>query len=290
MAILFARLQSPFRKRSGKFSPLKAATLALLFVPLLAMIRDWLSGAAGPIPIIYFTFWTGVWAAMVLLASLAITPARRILALPRLIIIRRMIGVAGLLYTGLHVLTYPMLYRFDWPVILADLSRASIVFASLATLGFLALGLTSFDAMVRTLGARAWNQLHLLIHPSMALASIHFLLSPGSTSGLPFLMSGIFFYLMLWRLLERFWGKGEKPRALLVLALVSAALSLGFETAWLSLYQNIPADETLANTFSLQLDPDLIESGIAPTWQILILGLLVAALGKARGVAFGGRD
>jgi len=93
-----------------------------------------------------------------------------------------------------------------------------LILATVATIGLIALGATSIDAAVRRTGAKGWQQLHNAIYAIAALALIHYLLSPDAYPE-QYLMSGLFFWLMAWRVLNRhvrnrYQGIGSAGRSL----------------------------------------------------------------------------
>jgi methionine sulfoxide reductase heme-binding subunit len=149
------------------------------------------------------------------------------------------------------------------------------VLATVATIGLVALGATSFDLAIRRMGARGWQQLHNIIYPTAALALIHYLLSPDMYPE-QYLMSGIFFWLMAWRMLNR-RGLGADAIMLGVLALVSSLFTAFFEAGWIWLYHGYEPWWTIAN-FSLDL-------GVPAAWKILVLGLLLALAAADRWTA-----
>src|SRR5678815_5284818 len=137
-------------------------------------------------------------------------------------------------------------------------TRLSLIVATASTLGLIALGVTSLDAAVVRMGAD-WNRLHNTVYITTTLALIHYLLSPGSFPE-QFLMCGMFFWLMVWRVLNR-RGRGAEVRALAVLAVVSCLFTVLFEALWNWVYHGAEPSWTLGNNFSLVL-------GVSPGWQI----------------------
>src|SRR5271157_4577202 len=63
-------------------------------------------------PIEYITHFTGDWTIRFIVATLAVTPLRKLLNRPSLIKYRRMIGLFGFFYGCLHFLTYFCLDKF----------------------------------------------------------------------------------------------------------------------------------------------------------------------------------
>src|SRR5947209_4375195 len=86
----------PWQDRNRRFSWLKASTFALMLYP--AIRSAYLFGIEdyGVVPLAGLTYWSGVWATVILLMALAVTPAVTIFRWPALIDVRRMIGVTAL--------------------------------------------------------------------------------------------------------------------------------------------------------------------------------------------------
>jgi sulfoxide reductase heme-binding subunit YedZ len=283
VATLSMRLQSPLRDRRGRISTLKAATFALIVVvPTFAILWPVVTDTAGGLPEILVVYTTGIWAAWLLVLSLCITPARRIFGLPQLIAIRRMLGVSAVVYTIAHFVVFLYLIRIDFgATFLREYTRPTIWVATLSTVGFLMLAATSLDSAVAKMG-RWWNILHNATYVLTALGIGHFLLSRASTSGVPFLFSGIFFWLMAWRVLDRF-KKGASIPWLTGLAFGVTIFNLGFQIVWLWLYRGRAYDRTLRAeipwppNYTSPFDYSLPTLG--PAWlPLLILGLAVPLL------------
>ena len=154
------RLTWPWQDRERGLSWLKAGTFALMFAPAIWLIYQLDTGQFGPVPLGGLTYWSGLWATALLLLALAITPAVTILRLGRLILVRRMIGVAALVYTVAHIIIYFALRLWDFTHIAHEMVvRPSLILATVATLGLIALGATSLDAVVQHMGARGWQRL-----------------------------------------------------------------------------------------------------------------------------------
>jgi methionine sulfoxide reductase heme-binding subunit len=264
----------PWQDRKNGFSWLKASVFTLMFAPGIWLAYQVAAGEFGPVPLGGMTFWSGVWATALILLALAITPALTIAQWGQLIIVRRMIGVAALAYTIAHIIIYFALRFWDFASIAHEMvTRLSLILAVVATIGLIALGVTSVDAAVRRMGAKGWQQLHNAIYAIAALALIHFLLSPDAYPE-QYLMSGMFFWLMGWRVLNR-RGRGRDARALAVLAVSSSLFAAILEAGWLWAYHDYDALDTLDNNFSLVL-------GVSPAWKLLILGLLIAVGAASR--------
>jgi methionine sulfoxide reductase heme-binding subunit len=245
-----------------------------MFVPAIWLMYQAGTKQFGPVPLGGMTYWSGLWATALLLMALAITPALTIVPRSRLIIVRRMIGVTALAYTIAHIIIYFALRFWNFASIANEMvTRISLIVATVATIGLIALGATSLDAAVRRMGAKGWNGLHNTVYVLTALALLHYLLSPGEFPE-QYLMSGMFFWLMVWRVLNR-GGLGTDVRALATLAVASGLFTAFFEAGWAWAYRGYAPLATLAMNFSLAL-------GVSPAWQIFTLGLLIAIAAFAR--------
>lgn len=139
-------------------------------------------GALGANPVETATHTTGAWALYLLLATLLITPLRRLLHLGWLLRFRRLLGLLSFAYASLHFLIW------CGERLAPESSTSSPAAGSLSTelaerpfitLGFLAfllllpLAATSTQGMIRRLGRR-WQMLHRLVYASALLAVMHF--------------------------------------------------------------------------------------------------------------------
>src|SRR5215510_11007146 len=198
------------------------------------------------------TYWSGVWATALLLLALAVTPFGTIFRVSQLIIVRRMIGVTALVYTVAHIIIYFALRFWNFSSIASEMvTRFTLIVATVSTIGIVALGATSLDSAIRRMGTQNWNVLHNLVYAITALALVHYLLSPGLYSS-QYLMSGMFFWLMVWRLLDK-RRRGTDVRTLALLAVASALFTALFEALWTWVYHGFAPLETLGFNFSLIL-------------------------------------
>src|SRR5438552_11768594 len=116
------RLIWPWQDRARRFSWLKASAFALVVLPGVRFAYHFATGEYGMLPIAFgnMTYWSGVWATVVLLMALAVTPAVTIFRWHALIDVRRMIGVTALVYTIAHVVIYFGLRSWNFPLIVNE--------------------------------------------------------------------------------------------------------------------------------------------------------------------------
>lgn len=146
----------------------------------------------------------GSWAIRFLLLTLAVSTVRRWFDAPRVMRLRRMIGLAAFTYASAHLTAYLwLLAAWDPGVIGSDLTeRPYIVVGFTALVLLVPLAVTSTNAWRRRLGRR-WLTLHRLVYPAMALVLLHEFWLTKDGYAEPVLYLGIFSLLMAERLIAR---------------------------------------------------------------------------------------
>lgn len=223
---------------------------------------------------------TGRWAIRILFLSLAITPWRQVWQVPRLVVVRRMIGVVSFVYGALHL----VLYAADeaW-----DLARVAseIVLRIYLTLGFvtllvlLALTITSTDGMVRRLGGRAWRRLHQLVYPTAVLAVIHHFMQAKANVEGPLIMAGLLLWLMAYRAWVAARGAGRLKLWMVALLGVVAAALTGLGEA---LYYRLKVNAPIGRILAANLDLDV--TSLTPAAMVFAVTLAVTLIGIVRSV------
>ena len=109
-------IYTPWRDRAGRFSALKAATLALAVLPAAWLATEACEGWLAPEPWTEALHQSGIWAVRFLLLALAVTPLRRVWQWGQLIAVRAgayaLAGGHAGIRTSLHDgLTLPRLFR-----------------------------------------------------------------------------------------------------------------------------------------------------------------------------------
>lgn len=129
-----------------------------------------------PKPVEFITHFTGDWTIRLLVATLAITPLRKLLHVPELIRFRRLIGLFAFFYACLHFATYVWFdHDFDVPAMLQDVAKRPFITAGFtAFVLMIPLALTSTAGWIRRLGGKRWQSLHRLIYVSAIAAVIHY--------------------------------------------------------------------------------------------------------------------
>jgi sulfoxide reductase heme-binding subunit YedZ len=155
---------------------IKATLFVVCLMPLALLIWRGFTGGVTANPIEFITHTLGWWALAFLLVTLSVTPLRRLLDMPWLLRLRRMLGLYAFFYAALHFLTWLVIDQFfDWQDIVKDIiKRPYITVGFTAFVLLLPLAATSTNAMVRRLGAARWQLLHRLVYVIATLGVVHF--------------------------------------------------------------------------------------------------------------------
>lgn len=241
----------PWRDRAGRLSWLKLVTFVALFLPPAWIAFLWQQGDLAPRPIEEAIHLTGLWAARILLLSLAVTPLRSVLRWGEAMRLRRMIGVAAFAYVALHLLLYAADMKWDVGVVVSEIAlRFYLTIGFVALLILAALAATSFDRAIRALGGARWRLLHRLAYLAGGLAMIHAILQTKVDTSEAMLMSGLFVWLMAWRV--------ARPRGwvgLAALAGFAALATAGIEAAWFAFGTGVDATRVLAANLDVIFGP-----------------------------------
>ena len=144
--------------------------------PLLYLTwRLWMD-RLGANPIQEITHQTGRWTLRFLLATLAITPLRRLTGWNGWIRWRRRLGLAAFFYASIHLLLYLWLDQFfDWGEIGRDILKRRFITVGLLAYGLMVpLAVTSTAGWIRRLGGRTWRRLHRLVYAIAVLGVLHY--------------------------------------------------------------------------------------------------------------------
>lgn len=271
MSSLAPAFSPPWQDRQGAFSPLKAAVLAALFLPGLWLAAQAAQGALGGRPIMEAIHTTGLWAVRILWLSLLVTPLRQLFRWPRIMLVRRMVGLGALAYALLHLVLYAAELKWDLPKLASEIVlRIYLTIGFVALLGLAVLGVTSTDGWVRRLGGRRWQALHRVVYALAALAVVHFALQSKIDVTEAVLMAGLLLWLLGYRLLA---PKGGAP-GLGRLALLALGAALGtalVEAGWYAVATGVPPLPVL----QANLD---IDFGLRPALWVGIAGAGALAL------------
>lgn len=266
---------SLFHERSGKFSPEKTLALVGSVLPAVALAAWAIGGDLGGRPVSAAIHFTGLWAIRLLFISLAVTPARRIFHWPKLVLARRILGVAAMAYAALHLVLFVMDQGWNIQAAAREIVlRFYLTIGAVAVALLLALGGTSFDRVIRRMGAKRWNALHASVYGIAVLASIHFFIQSKLDVTQAVLMSGFLIWLFGYRIWHR-QANAVGLRDLLALSVATCILTALLEMAWYGALTGI--SPWLVGQANFQ--PAL---GISPAAYVLAAGLAVTVAAGVR--------
>lgn len=227
---------------------LKFALHLLCLTPFAVLLYRFQHDNLGADPVNTITHFTGDWALYILLASLAITPLRRLSpSIAFLIRFRRLIGLYAFFYASLHLATYVFLFSgYDlptaltalkaghpgelvtqwknvWPTIWDDLiKRRFIQVGFVAWVILLALACTSPAFIMRAMGGKNWQRLHRLVYVAAIAAVIHFWWLVKAGVRTPWKVTAVLTLLLAARLLYTALKRLRKPTPVVKPSPVSA--------------------------------------------------------------------
>lgn len=145
--------------------------------PLAGLVVLAFTGGLGHNPIEAINRYLGDWALRALLVALAVTPLKVITGWTWPVRMRRMVGLWAFAYVTLHISNYVVVDQFfDFVAIGKDILKRNYITVGMAAYVILfALAVTSPNAMVKKMGAKAWKQLHRFVYLAGALGCLHYL-------------------------------------------------------------------------------------------------------------------
>jgi len=166
------RPPTPWLDRHGRWSWLRGAVLLGVCLPAALMLGDLAAGTLGARPFEELQDRTGFWAAWLLMASLAVTPLRRAWRWPRLVPLRRMIGVAAAAYALAHLLGYALDRGMDVAYVASEIAKRAYLVIGFA--GVLGLSVLAANLSVDP-NAPWWG-----VRPGVAVLAAGLLVAAGS--------------------------------------------------------------------------------------------------------------
>lgn len=262
---------TPWTDRAGRFSWFKSAFFLATLAPALWIGFQAATDQLGAKAAMEAVHQSGDWAIRLLVATLAVTPLRRILASPRLGTVRRMLGVAAMAYAVLHLALYVNEENFQVGKVASEIVlRIYLTIGFVALLGLVALGVTSTDGMIARLG-RSWGRLHQIVYAIAVLGVLHYFMQSKANVSSAVLIGGLFLTLMAYRAGFALGLPMVRPWVLALFAVLGGLMTAGIEYAWYAIATGIPAERVLAANLRF---PDLIR----PAWWVFFSGLGVAVL------------
>jgi len=225
-----------FLSKPGRFAA-KAAVWLVALTPAARLAWRAVDGRLGANPIEEILHFTGWWGLLLLTATLAITPIRRLTGWRSIIRFRRLVGLFAFFYVSLHLATYVGLDQgFAFAFIGEDIAKRPFITVGFAAwLILLSLAITSTRRWIQRLG-RNWQRLHRLVYLAAGLGGLHFFWKEKADTLEPFLFAIAIALLLLLRVWFRALARRRKPAAVEGAAARPAILSLAtLRRSWLRL-------------------------------------------------------
>jgi sulfoxide reductase heme-binding subunit YedZ len=154
----------------------KPLLFALAVLPFAHLLWGAIANTLGANPAEALIRGTGDWVLRFLCITLAITPVRDWTGLSALARLRRMTGNFAFFYGVTHFLCYAWLdMGLDWETIVNDIpKRPFVLVGTLALLLMAPLAATSFNRVIKAMGAARWKALHKAVYAIVLLGLLHF--------------------------------------------------------------------------------------------------------------------
>lgn len=188
--------------------PIRILLHLLCAAPALYLLYNTFFGSLGVNPVETLTHQSGIWAIRILLVSLAITPLRKLLNAPQLILYRRLLGLWTFFYALVHFIIYLTFdLRFSFALVIDDIIQRPYITAGFTALVLMIpLAITSTTGWQRRL-KRNWGRLHKVVYIVGIAAVLHFVWLRKGFQIEPLIYAGILIALLATRLWNRFKPK-----------------------------------------------------------------------------------
>ena len=267
----------PWTDRAGRLSVVKLVVFIAMLAPAFWMAFEWRAGWFSTKPLTDTIRESGDWALRILVVALAVTPLRLVTGWNRLILVRRMLGLAALFYTLVHVALYCVDLQLDWGEILSELVlRTYLTVGTIATLGLIVLGATSNDWSIRELGAKRWNLLHASVYLLAVLSLLHEFMEVKIDSFEVSVLTGIFILLMGARRMRKA-GLSLNFVNLLILAPLAGVATALIEAGYYGFATGVDGWRVLAANLDFTYT-------IRPAWWALGIGICMAFVSLSSGL------
>ena len=179
------------------------AIYGLGLVPLVLLIWGAVGDSLGADPVKTIEHRLGELGLQFLLASLAITPLRR-LGL-NLIRFRRALGLLAFLYVSLHLVAWVWLdMGLRWSEMAADLvKRPYVILGMVGFIVLVPLAATSWNGAIRRMGPVTWGRLHKLTYVAILAGVLHFVLLSKVWTAEILVYAGLTMLLLAFRLVPK---------------------------------------------------------------------------------------
>lgn len=189
---------------------LKVVVWLIGLAPVVWLTAGLFADTLGVDPVQVVIHVEGRWTLVFLLATLAVTPVRRLTGWNRVIRLRRLLGLFAFFHACVHFLCYAGLDKlFALTHILEDVVERRYITAGFAALILMVpLAVTSTKGWIRRLGRR-WQRLHRLAYVAAGLGVLHYFWKVRADTFWPLVSAAVLAGLFAVRLV---YGGRKRPR------------------------------------------------------------------------------
>ncbi len=191
----------------------KVVVFILCLLPFCWLFYGALTNQLGANPAENLIRATGDWTLRFICIVLAVTPLRVITKTPTLARFRRMLGLFVYFYVVIHLLSYSWFdMGFDVSDIAKDIAKRPFILVGFSAFVLLTpLAATSFNAAIKTMGAKRWQLLHKLVYVIAGLGLLHFFWMRAGKNNFAevFVYAAIIAVLLGWRFMQ--YLRKKKP-------------------------------------------------------------------------------
>lgn len=172
-----------------------------VLMPLAVLAWDFAQGQLTANPIQEIQLRTGRYTLILLVLTLACTPAYHLVGLKQVLVLRRLLGLYTFAYASLHFLNFVGLdYGFNFALIWEDIGTKRFILVGFAAfLVLLALAVTSTAGWKKRL-SKNWKYVHRLIYGAAILAVLHFIWQAKVDLSVPLIYASIVTLLLVVRI------------------------------------------------------------------------------------------
>ncbi len=197
-----------------KINLIKVAIWLLALIPLARLIWLGFHDDLGANPVEFVERSLGLWALIILLVTLSLTPVRLLTGQLWQIQLRRLLGLFMFFYACLHITTYVWLdFNFIWDEIVKDVAKHPRILVGFAAFVLtIPLAATSNSYMIKRLKTN-WKKLHQAVYLIAILAVLHFVLLVKKDLTEPLYYAAVLAFLLGIRLYFKYRVKAPQVKA-----------------------------------------------------------------------------
>lgn len=193
----------------------KPVVFVIALLPFAWLLFAAMTNQLGPNPAEALLRSSGNWTLRSLCLVLLVTPLRVLTHTPALARFRRMLGLFVYFYAVVHMLSYSWFdMGFDVADIWKDIGKRPFILVGFTAFVLLTtLAATSFNRVVKALGAKRWQTLHKLVYAVACLAILHFFWMRAGKNDFAdvFVYAGILAVLLGWRIVRAWKARRRQP-------------------------------------------------------------------------------